>query len=168
MIFTTRAEWEIKDPMLKALGKDESERTYPFIEIQLNVPLFHVDIRFPYPGDEEISGWRRFIMHDIRHVKQLIEQKDITGYDIYLETPRDINKQDSIERHKVKRLSKIIQGEDARGCLAEAYVFADGDCYYGHGEIKSIDEIRKVSVVFDINELKKKKVLNYIKKSKLN
>lgn len=69
MIFTTRAEWEIKDPVLKALGEDKSVRSYPFIEIQLNVPLFHVDVRFPYDEDKEISGWRRFIMQDIEHVK---------------------------------------------------------------------------------------------------
>lgn len=153
MIFSTRAEWEIKDPMLKALGQDESVRNYPFIEITLNVPLFHVDIRFPYE-DEEITGWRRFIMQDIEHVKQLISQKEIIEYDIYLETPRDINNKGSVERHKVKRLSRIIRGEDENDCMVEAYIFADGDSYID-GEIKSIDEIKNAKVIFDANEAKK-------------
>jgi hypothetical protein len=153
MIFTTKAEWEIKNPILKALGEDESVRTYPFIEISLNVPLFHVDIRFPYDGDEEITGCRRFIMHDIEHVKQLIKQDGVIGYDIYLETPRDINK-NSVERHKVKRLSKIIQGKDEHNCITEAYIFTDGDCYI-EGETESIDEINNATVIFDSDAIKR-------------
>lgn len=159
MIFTTRAEWEIKDPILKALGEDESVRSYPFIEIQLNVPLFHVDVRFPYDEDEEISGWRRFIIQDIEHVKQLVKQDDIIGYDIYLEAPRDINNKDTVERHKVKRLSKIVRGEDEHGCFTEAYIFTDGN-YYISGEVESVDEIKNATVVFDINELKKTRIKN--------
>lgn len=149
MIFTTRAEWEIKDPMLKALGEDTSVRTYPFIEIHLNVSLFHVDIKIP-DEDKEITLWRRFIMHNIEHVKQLVKQKEVTEYTIYLETPRDVD-QNNIERHKVKKLSKIIQGEGGAGCNIEAYVFADGDKYID-GEVESIDDIKSERVVFDINE----------------
>ena len=153
MIFTTRAEWEIKDPILKALGEDESVRNYPFIEIQLNVPLFHVDVKFPYDEDEEISGWRRFIMQEIGYVKQIVKQEGIIGYDLYLETPRDIDNENGVERHKVKRLSKIIHGEDEHGCIVEAYIFADGD-HYISGEVESMDEINNPVVVFDINEFK--------------
>ncbi len=151
MIFTAMAEWEIKDPVLKALGEDESVRTYPFIEIHLNVPLFHVDVRTP-DENKEITLWRRFIMHDIEHVKRLVKQKEVVEYAIYLETPRDVDR-DNIERHKVKKLSKIIQGEDKNGYAVEAYIFADGDSYID-GEVKSIDEINNASVRFDLNEIK--------------
>lgn len=147
MIFTARAEWEIKDPLLKALGEDESVRSYPFIEIHLNVPLFHVDVRIPYDEDQEISGWRRFMMHDIEHVNQLVKQNGVIEYDIYLETPRDMDKK-SVERHKVKRLGKVIQGEDAYGCKVEAYIFTDGD-YYIFGEIESVEDIKNTRVVFE-------------------
>lgn len=72
-----------------------------------------------------------------------------------METPRDIDNENSVERHKVKRLNKIIRGEDEHGCLVEAYIFADGD-YYISGEVESIDEIKNATVAFDINEIEKR------------
>lgn len=153
MIFTTRAEWEIKDPMLKVLGADDSERTYPLIEIHLNVPLFRVDVWHKTNEDEKGFLGTSFLMAQIEYVKQIVTQEEVVKYDIYLETPRDIDNEDSVERHKVKRLSKIIRGEDKHGCLVEAYIFADSD-YYISGGVESIDEIKNAAVVFDINELK--------------
>ncbi len=153
MIFTTRAEWEIKDPTLKALGEDETTRTYPLIEIHLNVPIFHVDVLIWYDEDGGYSLWSRFITADIDLVKKLIKQDRITKYNIYLETPRDVHK-DSLERHKVKKLSKVVSGEDKNGCIVEAYIFADGDTYIS-GDVDSIDDIKNARVIFDINEVKR-------------
>lgn len=153
MIFKTRAEWEIKDPVLKALGEDKSVRTYPFIEIDLNIPLYHVDILIPADEKNECQIGRRFVMHNIEHVKDLIKQKKILDYNIYLETPRNIN-QNNIERHKVKKLDKVIHGKDKTGCDVKAYVFADGDNYID-GEVNSVDDIEKIEIIFDINKLQK-------------
>lgn len=154
MIFTTRAEWEIKDPVLKKLGQDESERTYPFIKVELNIPLYRVDIITRDSEDEDkIKIGHHFIMHDIEHVKSLVKQKEVLDYDIYLETPRDINRKD-VQRHKVKKLSKIVHGKDKNSCDVEAYIFADEDNYI-NGEVNSIEDIRGAEVIFDIEELNK-------------
>jgi len=152
MLFTTRVEWEIKDPVLKALGKDESERTYPLIEIHLNVPLFHVDVLLPADEVNECQMWSRFLAHDIEHVKQLVKQKEVVEYSIYLETP--CNSHNTVERHKVKKLSKIICGKDNAGCDVDAYIFVDGDSYV-NGDIDTVDAIKNAKVTFDINEMRR-------------
>lgn len=152
MIFTTEAGWEIKDPMLRALGQDKSVRNYSVIEIQGNVPLFHVDIRFYCDEDKESLDWRRFIMWKIEDVKQLVKQEWIIEYDVYLETPRKLNNRFSTERHSVKKLSKIICGKNKYGCEELVYFFVDGTHYISIGG--EVDKIINPTVVFDDNEFK--------------
>jgi len=105
MVFLANKLWEDKRPILKGT----TQKHYRCIEVYLNRPLFHVDF-LVHSNNEEKEGWGRMVFYEINYVIQLIKLKQVKEFHVYVETPiGDINIH-PIERHKVKKLARIVRG----------------------------------------------------------
>lgn len=71
MHFRTEEEWELRDPILRSL-QGTGARMYPCVEVDLNGPLWHLDLLFTWP--EKITCWRRFILTSIEQVVATIAE----------------------------------------------------------------------------------------------
>lgn len=59
MYLITEKEWELNPPFLKALP-DTASRLFSCVEVDLNVPLWHLDLLLSAgPG---VEYWRRFVL----------------------------------------------------------------------------------------------------------
>jgi hypothetical protein len=69
--FLTEKEWELRDPILRSL-LGTGARIYPCVEIELNGPLWHLDLLFSWPDD--ITCWRRFILTSVEQVVAIVAE----------------------------------------------------------------------------------------------
>lgn len=71
MYFIIEDTWEVKDPILKSLRAGPGSRRFPCIEVDLNRPIWHLDLQFH--ADEGVTHWRRFILSSIEQVAATVE-----------------------------------------------------------------------------------------------
>ena len=72
MHFVIEDVWEVHDPLVKSLQVASGSRLFPCVEVDLNGPIWHVDLQFQI--DDGIAHWRRFILASIEQVAATLEE----------------------------------------------------------------------------------------------
>lgn len=100
-----------------ALFGQPTLRRFPFVEIPLNVQLFHLDVA---PVDDE-SRWQRFIFNNIYDVFDFVASENIKDIRIALQSRRA----DGVG-YKIKPVRKIFSGTGESGSVVLFFLCTDG------------------------------------------
>ncbi|MBN1621445.1 MAG: hypothetical protein JW871_02510 [Endomicrobiales bacterium] len=153
MIFTTEKEWEITNDFDRSI-LGENIRKYPLIKIDLNSEFYHVDVLIKYEEEDgPVELWHRFIMHDLNHVKSLLNEKNIVDFNIFIETKK--RRKNSLERHKVLKIKEIIIGKDKDDCTVLAYILKNNKVYMNSSGVKKLDDIKDTKTIFNIDDYRR-------------
>ncbi len=107
----TEGEWEVQDPLAKALQGTAGSRLYPCVEVSLNQPIWHLDLYFEIDQVNDIGHWRRFILASVAQVAATLE--DHSGKCcLHLQSARTRRKAAAYEIWPVQSLEI---GEDRNG-----------------------------------------------------
>jgi hypothetical protein len=82
--FLTNESWQIQDPILCAFHHDR-ERLYPCVEVELNRPLWHLDLETCF--GENFECWRRFIFTSVEPLIAALSAHD-GEQRLHVQTPR--------------------------------------------------------------------------------
>lgn len=118
--------------VLRALSNQPGLQCYPFVEIPLNICLFHLDVA---PVDDE-SRWQRFIFDRVDNVFSFAASENIREFRIHIQTRRKQEKD-----YQLKRVAKIARGDTRRGEIAYLFLCADGSV-----EIVSLNDVSQVDI----------------------
>lgn len=120
----TDQSWECYST-LGAIFNQPSLRSYRFVEVALNLPLFHVDTVL-FEESEGGGSWSRFICCQLTDVLEIIQRDDSLDVRISIQTPR------SDDGYKLFSIAQIIEGRSRLGDVLYLFLGADGESYL-HG-----------------------------------
>lgn len=135
-MFQADQSWEY-NTSLGVIFNRPGLRTYPFIEVGLNAPLFHVDAALI--GEENGGGaWTRIICSRLIDVLEIIKQHGFSDIRISVQTPRND------EGYRFFSISDIIEGTNAWGDVVHLFLGARGEEYlHSYKDEKICDLLEK-------------------------
>lgn len=138
MIFETRDEWEVLDPIYKVLTGDSGIRRYPLVKISLNLNLFHLEICKHFEN-EDVEIWERYIFAFIHDVIDVLSAKEFDKIKISLQPARKLDRRGD---YHITTITEIIEQE--QNGKSYFYKCKDGatydDSYNGECEKVSSDQ----------------------------
>lgn len=105
MIFQTRDEWEVSDPIYKQLTGDIGIHRYPIVRVSLNINLFHVEV-CKHLKDENMQIWERYIFAFVQDIIDVITEKDFEKIKISLQSACHL---DSGNSYDINTITEIIE-----------------------------------------------------------
>lgn len=120
----TDQSWECYST-LGAIFNQPSLRSYRFVEVALNLPLFHLDTVL-FEETEGDGAWSRFICSQLTDVLEIIRRDDSSNVRISIQTPR------SNDGYKLFSVAQIIEGRSRLGDSLYLFLGANGESYL-HG-----------------------------------
>jgi hypothetical protein len=99
--FVVEDAWEVKDPILKSLQAGAGGRLFPCVEVDLNQPIWHLDLQFH--AGEGVTHWRRFILSSVEQVAATIEEHHGTCR-LHLQSARMVGRATAYEMWAVQGL----------------------------------------------------------------
>lgn len=144
MLLQTHEDWEIDDPALKTFDPPGT-RLYPFINLSINVHLFHVDV-LPYPKDEhDFALMLRFIATDILQALILVDEDHVKEFSLSLQSRRCDNENGE---YRISTLTEVFQAEDSAGQLSHVYVCKDGKRFIDSPLASSEDDLFNIRSIY--------------------
>lgn len=119
--------------IIYALTHQPELRSYPFVQVPLNVHLFHLDVA----SAEDESGWQRFIFGGITNVFEFLLDEKIREFLLYIQTRRQ-----SGADYQLKRVVEILEGYAVSG--ESVYLFS---CANGSIELDGFSNLTRDDIV---------------------
>jgi hypothetical protein len=117
----TDQSWECYST-LGAIFNQPSLRSYRFVEVALNLPLFHLDAIL-FEEAEGGGAWSRFICSQLTDVLEIIRRDDTSNVRISIQTPRND------DGYKFFSIAEIIEGRSRLGDMLYIFLGANGERY---------------------------------------
>lgn len=125
MIFQTRDEWEVSDPIYSQLTGCIGIHRYPIVKVSLNVNLFHLEVRKHFE-EEDIQIWERYIFAFIQDIVHLLSVKEFEKIKISLQSACNL---DSGNNYEIYTITEIVETE-TNGQKAYFYKCNNGKTYF--------------------------------------
>jgi hypothetical protein len=131
----TDESWECFSA-LSAIFNQPGLRSYRFVEVAINIPLFHLDLVLL--GDEETGhAWSRFICYQLADVLSVIGRCDVANARISIQTPR------KGDGYTFFSISQVIEGRNQAGDILHLFIGSNGEEYIhalrGEGDADMLD-----------------------------
>lgn len=107
----TNESWECshRGQLLGAIFGDPGLRYYPFVEIPVNLVLFHVDIVLR-DNHRENESWSRFIFDELADVLRFIKRDDVVQMRLSLQSRMCEN-----DDYTISSIAEIAEGKNRAG-----------------------------------------------------
>ena len=127
MIFETYPQWEIDNPVLKALAIHNARR-YRAIHVTPEVEFYVVElcVRFDETGEEDVTSWETYFLNDLDDVFNFIGHYRVVNSRINLFVPRKSNDNDEYGIYEIK---KIYTGKDKQKRNFKIFLFKNGKSF---------------------------------------
>ena len=141
MYFSIQKEWEAKSPLGLLSGGPE-ERSFPLVEISLNLNIFLVDAEVGVEDDCSVVS--RFMFGDVVETLQFIDQDIFKNSSISLLSRRC----DNDGEYSVSDLIETIEAKDDAGQMSHIYCCKDGKKYIDSSLASSEQELTDLKTIY--------------------
>lgn len=124
MIFQTRDEWEVCDPIYKLLTAESGIHRYPVVKISLNLNLFHLEMCQDLE-DGGVQIWERYIFAFIQDIIDVISAKEYVKIKISLQPACKLDSRDDSNITRIIEIAEL----DNNGQKSYFYKCNDGNTY---------------------------------------
>jgi hypothetical protein len=143
MVFETRDEWEVSDPIYKLLTGDSGVHRYPIVKISLNLNLFHLEICKHFK-DEDVKIWERYIFVFINDVIDLLSAKEFDKIKISLQPACKL---DGSDDSHITTITEIIEKEH-NDQKAYIYKCRNGKTYFDSNNIEGEQASSEQTIIY--------------------
>lgn len=140
MHFTVKKEWEVKNPILAALG-EPGTGWYQLIELPLNIKVFMVDALIEH---HDHQAWHRYMVPSIANALDLITRTYVKSHKLAIMSRRD----DNSGEYSIADIEEVITAKTH--AKQHCYIFScvDGKRYYEHANASLENDLTEKQTIY--------------------
>lgn len=148
MHFVTEADWELQDPLIKALQGAAGSRLYPCVEVNSNQPIWHLDLHFDV--DQMDAGyWRRFVVASVEQVTATLDGHRPGKCRLHLQSART---RCPSARYEIWPVQSLKTGQDRKGRVVHLVELPHGNFAFPDRTVRESD-VKALRLVYQVDSI---------------